>query len=317
MRIILTLLLILTLIPAASASSLEERLSAVALIDQNAEAYKPAAYKYNGAAFVRRGCGPASIANALCALFDVREQEEADALLLESMKLFTNSHQPAREIIDIKRMERLAEVDPAQYPVLSRLLDAAGAQVVCRDGNLSPDLVSACLDNRGDSPLLLLCRISLTDQWADVVSVCENLLEAGHNDALLLAVYVSAGPSSTVAPFRGGDSGHYISVALSPDELLERCAFYVLDSDPRALPGEAFGKGEAYDDRYTLVRREGRLPYDFALTHLQRGVVAASLKEARLTALEALSPDEAAAQRLAWLREMLVFGRAACIIYVP
>ena len=315
-RLLACLLTLALLAPAALSETLPERLSAIAMIDQNAAAYRDKAYRYNGAAFPTRGCGPASIANALCLLLNVTDQAEADQLLVESMKLFTNSHQPAKEIIDIKRMERLTG-DLGASPLLQSRLNALNAALHYEEALLSPALLLSALEEAGEKPLLLLCRISLTEQWADVAEVCRLLRDAGHGDAWLLAVYASAGTSVTVAPFRGGESGHYITVAFEAGALLDTCAFYVLDSNPRALSGEAFGPGEPYADHYTLVRREGRLAYDFSLSHLRPGVVAAQLRPARQETLDALTPQAAAAQRLSYLEEMLVFGRASCWVYVP
>ena len=81
-RLTAAALALLILVSAALSESLPERLEAIAMIDQNAESCRQNQFRYNGAAFSVRGCGPASIANALCLLLDVRDQAEADQLLL-------------------------------------------------------------------------------------------------------------------------------------------------------------------------------------------------------------------------------------------
>lgn len=307
---------VICLMAGMSTSLLEERVTSAAMIDQNNAVYRHKRYKYNDAVFSKRGCGPAAIANALNLLFGVTDQETANEVLYESLRLFTNSHKPAEEMVDLHRMERLTG-DLTGYPTIQRLMSELGAGCSYQDANLSRELVRKMMEEAGEGPKLLICRLVLTEQWEDVLEVCEYFAETGHSDAMILLTYISSGTESTAGPFRSGEDGHYISMAFEAQAMCERGTFYVLDSVPRALPGEEYGGGKMYAQRYSLYRKRERLPNDFDLSHLQPSVVKAELKQERLDELSAMGPKEAEAARLKWMKEMMAFGRAVCIICIP
>ena len=66
-------------------------------------------------------------------------------------------------------------------------------------------------------------------------------------------VRVGTGTSSVRGPLVSGTAGHYVTLAIPVDEFLENGTIYLLDSAPRALANEAYGKDCYYKSRYPFV----------------------------------------------------------------
>lgn len=321
-RRLLTVLLVLCLLTApALADEVDDYLSSCDILSQLDDRFNNNDYAYARHHFWENGCLPASITNALAAAFDASEVS-VPALLKEVMTLLAPNHRPVDKAIDVKRLSYLYEGSrDSAYPTLNRLLDNVSS-ISCVDSKLSAQELLEQLTAQDDSRVALMFNITIRKNWERILDITDALYNAGYHDARLVIYNITVGTPGTIAPFRSaGAAGHYASLFFSVREFYESGTFYLLDSYPRALEGETYGKGELYPAKYAFVHTSARAFESFntmyRVTHVTPTVVKVTLLPDSCKALNALAddpaltPEELAAAR----REMRLNQLTPCMFY--
>ena len=78
-----------------------------AIINQYDSTFKTNEYSYRGHNFWENGCGPASVANAIIAGFEITDEETAAKILLDVLQAMTGN--PKTNLLDVKRYPHLVD----------------------------------------------------------------------------------------------------------------------------------------------------------------------------------------------------------------
>ena len=235
-------------VPAAQLSSFDARLASVQLISQREERFDTDTYRYiKKADFVKNGCGPAALHNALSVAFDIRDRDCSERTLLELMTLMADFNRPADFGMNYKRASLLCEpLDPQSYPTLAGLTGSVEAMVWIPK-TPTADKILAAVD-AVDGSAVIMGRINPSQNWEELIRTIDGLHARSLDEATLSVAVVSAGTPSTKAPFNLGDTGHFVTITVEVGEFEENGTVYVLDSYPRAVRGEKLG--DIYDKKY-------------------------------------------------------------------
>lgn len=253
MRRMIALGLSLCLLLLAALPAHGEELATLDILSQYDSRLANHTYTYDQHRFSARGCMPASITNALLAVFG--QETDSLGLLLEVMTLLAPYHRPKLYPISVNGLSYLLDNEQdARYPILNGLLEKAPCvlhleKLLCQSAEVLEALA------RQDGPVLLTGRATLREQWGDVVSLAGALQQAGYGGARLAMAALTVGTPSTQAPFRTSAAGHYAAVYLQVDEFCRTGAFYLLDSYPRAIAGESWGPGTPYSKPYPFCEK--------------------------------------------------------------
>lgn len=212
-----------------------------AIINQYDVAFRTSEYSYCGHYFWENGCGPSSVANALIAGLGITDEEVAADVLSEVMWIMAGN--PRRNNIDVKRYIYL----PSQGETLQFLYDEGGWNLICYDYIITTEVLKAATSK---APALLFSKANNEKRWETVIQYAQVLKGTG---ATIYMVRVGTGTSSVRGPLVSGTAGHYVTLAIPVDEFLENGTIYLLDSAPRALANEAYGKDCYYKSRYPFV----------------------------------------------------------------
>ena len=271
-------------------------LQGLQIVSQRDTRFADAAYRYiRKEPFSRSGCGPASLHNAIAALFGLDEADTSAALLLEIMNLLANSNDPVNNPINYQRVvNKLVAPDPERYPVMSGLWSRCG--LVSGVGNATSKKILAEV-GKSDGSALIIGRFSLNTSMSDLVSLADALCRGGHGNAIIAFGNVSTGDADSKAPFCMGDNGHYISFVIQAQDFRDTGNVYILDSFPRAIRGE--NVNDLYTTRYYFAANNILTPFrvNYDVTRISPTAIMCSLRE------------EPAAE-LARLRETAESGRS-------
>ena len=300
---------------AGAADSLADSLARCPFVMQRDERFKKTEYYYLAKRFSKRGCGPASIANALYAILGGQDAEEMDSLLLELMKLLPYNHLPKSTPVDVTHIDRLATAEAATYPTLAKLREGFGGAWICKtDFMTAAEMMLAMAPAAASGQnVLLATRFRASSQWAELVGLCERLQTRGFGSARIAAAFLSTGTESTSAPFRLED-GHYISFCLEVDDFLQNSTIYLLESNPRALPGEELDQVNYYS--YYPLGRDKKLITDvFTLSRVKDTLVKLEPTEAQRGIFDRPATGEAlSASRAEWLSRLVTFGTGLILV---
>ncbi len=229
-------------------SGFDARLASLQLVSQREERFANDTYRYiKKAAFVKNGCGPAALHNALSVAFDIRDQAFSEQALLEIMTLMADFNRPSQYGMNYNRSRLLCEpLDAEAYPTLAEMTGLVGS-MVWQAKSFSAERVLETV-RASEGSVVIMGRVNLSQNWGEVIDVLDALHEMGFDDATLSVADLSAGTPATKAPFCMGETGHYVTVTLQVDEFEENGTIYVLDSYPRAVRGEKLG--DLYDKKY-------------------------------------------------------------------
>lgn len=284
-RLLAAMLLLCAFAIPALADDVDDYLSSCDILSQFDKQLDTNDYAYVRHHFWENGCLPSSVTNALAAAFDSSEIS-IPALLKEVMTLLAPNHRPLEKAIDVKRLSYLydGERDNA-YPTLNRLLGSV-TSITHADSKLSAQELLYQLTAQGDSRAALVFNLTVRKNWERILEITDALHNAGYDDARLVICNITVGTPGTIAPFRSvGAAGHYASLFFSVREFSESGVFYLLDSYPRALNGESYGKGELYQAKYAFVNSSARAFESFnalyCVTHVTPTVVKIALLPAR------------------------------------
>lgn len=251
LRACLCLVCVLFLAAAEEAeqpSGYDAELASLQLVSQREERFANDTYRYiKKAAFVKNGCGPAALHNALSVAFDIRDRAESERVLLELMTLMADFNRPAQYGMNYNRSRLLCEpLDAGEYPALVRLtatVDNMSWLAKSFKAERALEMIRAA-----EGSVVIMGRMNLSQNWDEVISLLDTLHGMGYDDAVFSVADLSAGTPATKAPFCMGETGHYVTVTLQVGEFEENGTIYVLDSYPRAVRGEKLGT--LYDKKY-------------------------------------------------------------------
>lgn len=264
MRRMFIFLVILTLLPlAALCETGAQRLQALDILSQRDERLTKDEYFYRGMTFSIAGCLPACIANALLGLLGTPETD-APALLQEVMQNCSTKPNSASRVVSPNLLPGSLSVPREDSVQLHTLLASTTGVIDLSGSKLTPaELLARCFPTSEDHPLVIR-EMPISDNWSWLLELTGELCRQGHADARFALCAAGAGTDNTDAPFASGASGHYITLYFTAGEFYEEGTFYLLDSLPRALPGDIYGLEGHYPARYpfTLGRHPFSTVYD-------------------------------------------------------
>ncbi len=281
-----------------------------------------ASIPYNNLSFGVAGCGPASITNALIAVFGVTDPATAHAMAPEVLHLLSHGRDYKEAMVNISWFNRL--FDPSMLanerdgsPVLSSLLMQRSGGLVLSDAPLHAEEMAEAA--RPLAPgAILTGRVTVRESWRELVSLMYALHEAGRDDARVTLAFAGVGKSDNGTPLRSGKGGHYLSVMLHVGSFFEDGSVYVIDSLPRALAGEPFGEGEPYAVAYGFTLDRASTPFNqtYDAARVRREVIRLSLSPEAQARLDSCPPDGEARITLhsELLAPLVLFG--PCLLFV-
>lgn len=208
---------------------------------------------YNTVTLQMAGCGPVSMCNAVSSAFAMTDSDEAVALMKEMLPLIVSNGQYKKEAAYPGLLPNVfdpGKTPPEKTPLLHSLIGTYSGSTFASTGSLT---VKALEEHLQDSESVMLCgSISVAESWEQVIRILSLLHSRGLDDATLCISHIGAGTSRTSAPLRAGKSGHYVSILLNAGTFFDSGTFYLLDSQPRYLPGEEGGEGTPYKTGYAF-----------------------------------------------------------------
>lgn len=288
---------------------------------------------YNAGTLTGRGCAPLSLANGLIAAFGVTDRDQARGVVLETASALAYKHRSDLHPVEAGSFPKLLdaqlrEQEWDEFPVLYELISAYPGQISATSKALDAEETIAML-RALESPAILSARMYVNHSWEDVVRIAVDLDESGHRDALICLAYGGAGLSSSKAPLRSGNSGHYLTLVLHVGSFMESGTIYVLDSLPRALPGEPCGYDSIYRNAYAFPDDEPDnefnsryLPLRISPTVISltfRPFAYTKMAQHYETAYESAEEEREAfiEMRTYHLRSMMIYGSCVMIITLP
>lgn len=319
MRRFLLLLLIIALLPLpALCESGADRLANLPILSQRDPRLMDDEYHYMGMYFRIGGCKPASVINSLIALLGTSDTDELHLVkeirkgmafqsdssidMFRMKDWLTNPRESATELRTmLRQVTRIEFIDAARQDVTPRTV------------------ISRSVPNADDHPLIIR-EMAVETNWEWVIDMAAELCRQGHPDARFVLSTVGAGTDETNAPFRYGNSGHYITLYFQAEEFHQEGTFYLLDSVPRALEGDIHGYFEHYPTRYAFVSEYFR---DFSKLYtaarITDPVLQFRLREDAQTKLSGLTSGTPAWKqlRLSQMKPVIVYDKAYFMLYIP
>ncbi|MBR5560227.1 MAG: hypothetical protein IKU73_02325 [Clostridia bacterium] len=314
-------------------SAVDIRMQNLAVLSQQDDMLEGIAY--NNGALKGRGCAPLSIANGLAAAFGVTDPAQTKAITLEAGALLARSRRMDVYPVEANNMPqvlnpqlRMQERDT--YPVLGSLIGGYDGQIAATDESLNAKEALSLLDSVS-APAIVSGRMYVNNGWENVVRILLELHARGQDDAMLILAYAGAGLDSSTAPLRSGASGHYLTVLLHVGSFIHSGAVYVLDSLPRALPGEPCGYKYLYRSAYAFPQAADEEPDDFNARYIalriSPTVIKLTLNSRELARLDQHDPSayrlpEKAHEALVRLRArqlqpLMLYGSCVMMITLP
>lgn len=314
-------------------SAVDIRMQNLAVLSQQDEAFEGIAY--NNGTIKGRGCAPLSIANGLAAAFGVTDPAQTKAITLEAGALLARSRRMDVYPVEANNMPqvlnpRLRTQESDTYPALGSLIGGYGGQIAATDESLNATEALAMLDSVS-APAVVSGRMYVNNGWENVLRVLLELHARGQDDAALILAYAGAGVESSTAPLRSGENGHYLTVLIHVGSFVQSGTVYVLDSLPRALPGEPCGYKYLYRSAYAFPQAPDEEPDEFNARYIalriSPTVVKLTLNSRELARLDQHDPSayrlpEKAHEALVRLRArqlqpLMLYGSCVMMIAIP
>lgn len=314
-------------------SAIDLHMQSLAVLSQQDDVFEGIAY--NNGTLKGRGCAPLSVANGLVAAFGVTDPAQARDIVLEAGALLARNHKMDVYPVEAGKMPQL--LDPqlrAQecgvFPVLGSLIGGYCGQIAATADALNAQETLSMLDSVS-APALVSGRMYVNNGWENVVRILLGLHARGQDDAMLILAYAGAGLESSTAPLRSGQSGHYLTVLLHVGSFIQSGAVYVLDSLPRALPGEPCGYKYLYRSAYAFPQEPDEEVDEFNARYIalriSPTVIKLTLTERELSRLDqhnasAFHTPEKAHEALVRLRArqlqpLMLYGSCVMMITLP
>ncbi len=269
-RLAALLLALCLLMPTACAAAPDY--ANLATISQFDKRFAKERFNYLNGEYRFYSCGPSSVVNALVATWGLTDKKAVTELTWEMLHLLTGDD-PA-QIMDFQYMSAFGYAVASDYPTLAALRkDWNGGYSFIRDELSVQAVHSAVCGSRKSHQLLVAYGPKAEERWLTLCQMAHTLYHNGAPDATITIAMLGVGTIDTYGAFRSGTGGHYACLHLNVREFCEEGAVYLLDSFPRAIPGEEFGEGTNYTRPYDFDERSGRHygMYDIlGLAHLER-----------------------------------------------
>ena len=323
MRRFILFFLILTFLPRVSLGETgAERLARLDIISQREERFVEERFYYQDMYFRIAGCKPASITNALVSLLG-NAGTNSPELLLEVRDGLNPAPWNEKSGIAMYLLHPYL-CDPADSAVELRKLLRPVTSIIYLDsraGSVTPThILSQALSDPKARPLLIR-EMAVQKNWPWLIEVAAKLCELDHPDARFVLCAASVGTDTTDGPLRSGAGGHYVTIYFQADEFYQEGTMYLLDSLPRALPGDIYGTFEHYPSRYPFTTKWRKDAFDatYDATRIIDPVLQFTLKPAELAQLNAFAPNSPArAAQLAKKAETLIlYDKAWFMLYIP
>lgn len=305
---------------SAAQSELDMRLASLCFVSQKDPHLQGKRFNYYNAKLSVRGCAPSCITNLMILSLNVADQDTADEVLDEMLHLLCGKQSPATSAINVKNMKEIAAPDEDRFPTLARLIGESGVTPVYTNDPLNAaqllERLAPAMD--GGSAALHFSRLTFNKNCTQLVLLCEGLAEAGYSDALVAVSYITGGTTSTGGPFYSGD-GHYITLLFEPAFFLACGTFYLIDSLPRALAGEPYRNREYYS-QYPFSHggfAAKTFRDHYSATRLRNTVVRFDLNAEVLAGLNAMTGQDALAERVRLLKLITNYGEGVVMICLP
>lgn len=299
-----------------------ERLSTLDIISQREERFTDERFYYQDMYFRIAGCKPASLTNALVALLG-NAGTNTPELLLEVRDGLNPAPWNEKSGIAMYLLHPYL-CNPADSAVELRKLLRPVTNIIyldSRSGSVTPiHILSQALSDPGVHPLFIR-EMAVQSNWHWLIDIAAKLCELDHPDARFVLCAASVGTDTTDGPLRSGAGGHYVTIYFRADEFYQEGTMYLLDSLPRALPGDVYGTFEHYPSRYPFTTKWRKDAFDatYDATRIIDPVLQFTLKPAELTQLNSLALDSPArAAQLAKKAETLIlYDKAWFMLYIP
>ncbi|MGN0776657.1 MAG: hypothetical protein ACI4MM_08275 [Candidatus Ventricola sp.] len=278
---------------------------------------------YNTATVYRRGCKLVSVVNGVIAAFGVTDHETAAGLVPETLDLLVPGGKRSKRSVNMDGIPNL--VDPVlrasqqeEYPNLAKTVGAYPGSVQVSQKQLSAQEVMDIL-RQTQTPSMFVGRMSVHPDWTDALQILTELHEMGMDDATLSLACAGAGTEKLGTPLRSGEYGHYLSVMFHVGSFMENGTVYVLDSLPRAIEGETFGRAYDLHAQYAFVRDSvtNAFNQNFYASRISQTVIKLSLTPAALETLRAEPEETALERRVKLFKPLVLFGSCVMLISLP
>lgn len=319
---LLCLLLFTALAFPACAEPVSAYLSQLDVLSQYDPRLTESVFVYRGKNFWENGCQPASVANGFIACFG-NQVQDAPALLSELLELLAPKAHPEWGPVSLSRLSYLWENQHLDtFPTLNRLID--GMDTIASVKLLDTESTLSRAISLADERFLLTGHITLKKHWDWLAAFTNALDKANLGDIRISICSLGAGTGGTRAPFRSvGKFGHYVSIFLQVDEFASTGTFYLLDSFPRALQDEAYGKDMTFRYAYTFWQEQYQKEMAYftdvyTVSRISPTVLRVSLQDDQLRLLASASTQEEMLQlRTKQLAALQLYGTGVMLIYHP
>lgn len=324
MRRFILFFLIVTLFPFVCLGETgAQRLAELDIISQREERFTDERFYYQDMLFRIAGCKPASVTNALVSLLG-NAQTNAPELLLEVRDGLTAAPWDKKAGIEMHLLQSFLSEPDASAVELKKLLRPVTSiiHLDARKDSVAPAyFLSRYAAAPGAHPLFIR-EFATQGNWYWLIDLAAKLCERGHPDARFVLFVASVGTDATDAPLRSGKGGHYVTIYFQAEEFHQDGTMYLLDSLPRALPGDVSGFFEHYPSQYPFTtRRTDPFGNTYDATRITDPVIQFTLKPAELERLHSLDGARSSATRAA-LREkqaetLVLYVKSWFMLYIP
>lgn len=267
--------------------------------------------KYFKDLFYVRGCGPASIANAVITAFGVTDPDEALTIVPETVRATGPNGRYKTRSLRLDYLDNIfskanMEKNADRYPTLAKIVCAYPGDIAFSLDEFTPELIDQALAAHKGSRNMITGRLSVYHGWETAVRILHALHDSGLDDATLILTFGGAGTASSPAPLRTSDSGHYLMLSIHVGSFFETGRVYVVDSLPRAVAGEEYADALAYRRCYPFVEEEPDSPFNsnFTAVRIRPEIIRIDLNTQALSRLNAAGQQSYASE--AEKREALI-----------
>lgn len=280
------------------------------------------AVPYNKGYLNGRGCQPISMANGIIAAFGVTNYDTGVQIVLESAELLVPAGQRKRSPVLPELLP--STIDPAalagneEYPVMAKTVCAYPGVINATSDVLDADEAIALLTAQ-QTPAIVSFRMSVYPSWEDAVRMIFAMHDMGHDDATICITRAGGGKDSYGTPFASGKTGHYLSALIHVGRFMQDGSIYILDSLPRAIPGETSNDGGVYRARYPFGEQRDTKHFNqmYAPARIQPCVIRLTLREAPLSTLTGETTQEQLELRTSYLKSFTLYGSGSLLITLP
>lgn len=321
-RFILILLIAMLLPGVCLGETGAQRLAGLDIISQREERFTDKRFYYQDMLFRIAGCKPASVTNALVGLLG-DQNTNVPELLLEVRDGLTAAPWDKKAGIEMHTLPACLNAPDSSALELRRLLQPVTSIIYLdsRADNVTPSYILQQALSAPEAHPLFIREMTVQDNWHWLIDLAAKLCQTGHPDARFVLSAASAGTDTTDAPLRSGKGGHYVTIYFHAGEFHQDGTMYLLDSLPRALPGDVYGAQEHYPSRYAFTtKRSDPFGNTYDATRIADTVLQFTLKPAELDKLHRLGAAPSAARsalRQQQAETLVLYVKAYFMLYIP